>query len=203
MVYKKVVKRQIPEERGDLLSHLPDEILARRAAAGKIECFEELLKRYRVRVYRLCYRMAGNGEDAEDWTQECFVRVFQQLNSYNAERPFAPWLLRVISNTCINLAKTRTRRESMVHIGLPEEACSSEKEEPLQRALAGSEAQEIAEALDTLSPLLRQTLVLWAQEELTFRELGEALGVPLPTASARVQRALIHLRKRLVSSQEK
>ena len=181
------------------MSHLPDEVLARRAAAGKIECFEELLARYRIRVYRLCYRMAGNSEDAEDWTQECFVRVFQHVSGYNAERPFAPWLLRVVSNTCINLSKARTRRESRVQVGLASvEERASPAGDPLLRALATAEAQDLHQALDALSPLVRQTLILWAQEDLTFRELGEALGVPLPTVSARVQRALLQLRARLI-----
>jgi len=183
---------------------LSDEVLASRAAAGKIECFEELLARYRVRVYRLCYRMAGNAEDAEDWTQECFVRVYQQLGRYNAERPFTPWLMRVVANTCISLSKARMRRDSRVQVGLNTEMeQGSSEEDPLYRTLANAERQEIQEALDTLSPLVRQTLVLWAQEDLTFRELGEVLGAPLPTVSARVQRALLHLRARLLPENKK
>lgn len=186
------------------MSHLPDEVLARRAATGKIEYFEELLARYRVRVYRLCYRMAGNAEDAEDWTQECFVRVYQQLGRYNAERPFTPWLLRVTSNTCVNLARARSRRESRVQVGLAtEEEQASSQGDPLYRTLANVETQEIQEALETLSPLVRQTLILWAQEDLTFRELGDVLGVPLPTVSARVQRALVHLRERLLPREKR
>jgi RNA polymerase sigma-70 factor (ECF subfamily) len=58
---------------GSEVHDLPDEILARRAAEGRTDCFEEILSRYRDRVYRICYRMAGNAEDAEDWAQECFV----------------------------------------------------------------------------------------------------------------------------------
>ena len=186
------------------MSHLPDEILARRASTGKRECFEELLERYRVRVYRICYRVAGNAEDAEDWTQECFVRIHQNLGAYSADRPFAPWLLRVVSNTCINLGKARIRRESRVQVGFEsEEHRASPAEDPLCRAIAMAEKQEIYEALDTLSPLVRQTLILWAQEDLTFRELGETLGVPLPTVSARVQRALLHLRARLLPGNKK
>lgn len=180
------------------MSHLPDEVLARRAVSGKIECFEELLLRYRIRVYRLCYRMSGNGEDAEDWTQECFVRVYQNLNGYSSERPFVPWLLRVVSNTCINLAKSRTRRESRITVGLDSrEELASESGDPMDIVISTSENQEIQDALSTLSPIVRQTLILWAQEDLTFRELGEALGVPLPTVSARVHRALAQLREQL------
>jgi RNA polymerase sigma-70 factor (ECF subfamily) len=143
--------------------------------------------------------MSGNAEDAEDWTQECFVRVYQNLGAYSAGRPFAPWLLRVVSNTCINLGKARARRESRVQVGLAtEEERASSAGDPLRGAMAMAEKQEIHEALDTLSPLVRQTLILWAQEDLTFRELGEVMGVPQPTVSARVQRALLQLRARLL-----
>jgi RNA polymerase sigma-70 factor (ECF subfamily) len=198
------VEIAIVGERGDCVSDLPDEALARRAAAGNMECFEELLARYRVRVYRLCFRMTGNAEDAEDWTQECFVRVYQHLGSFNAERPFAPWLMRLVSNTCINLGKARARRESRVQVGLAaEEERASSAGDPLYKALASAETQEMQEALASLSPLVRQTIVLWAQEDLTFRELGEILGAPLPTVSARVRRALLHLRERLRSADRK
>src|SRR5947209_7908613 len=125
-----------------LASHLPDELLACRAAAGRLEAFEELLHRYRNRVYRICYRMAGNAEDAEDWAQECLVRVYRQLGRYDPEQPFAPWLLRVVANTCINLARTRAGRQEKVELGLEEESeAISLAPNPLHAALSGEEAQ--------------------------------------------------------------
>src|SRR5215470_11478064 len=115
---------------------LPDEHLARRVAAGHLEDFEELLRRYRHRVYRICYRMAGNAEDAEDWAQECFVRVYRQLGNYDARLPFAPWFLRVVSNTSINLAKARTCRERKLKLGLDEEQeRAAPDSDPMQTAL--------------------------------------------------------------------
>src|SRR5687768_15809701 len=102
--------------RSAIVSRLPDEDLARRAAAGHLDCFEELLSRYRDRVYRLCYRSAGNAEDAEDWAQECFLRAYRQLGRYDPAQPFAPWLLRVATNACINLATARDRRQKRVQL---------------------------------------------------------------------------------------
>jgi RNA polymerase sigma-70 factor (ECF subfamily) len=179
-------------------SHLPDELLARRAAGGRLEDFEELLRRYRKRVYRICYRMAGNAEDAEDWAQECFVRVYRQLAHYDARLPFAPWMLRVVSNTCINLIRARGVRQSKMEFGLDEEqGQQSAAPDPLQTALHGDEIRRVNAAISALSPPLRQAIVLRMGEELSFHELAATLGVPLQTAASRVRRALIQVRERL------
>lgn len=179
-------------------SHLPDELLACRAAAGRLDDFEELLRRYRNRVYRICYRMAGNAEDAEDWAQECLVRVYQQLGRYDPEQPFAPWLLRVVANTCVNLAKARARRQGKLELGLGEESQAiSLAPDPLRAALSGEEGRQVRAAVRLLPPALRQAVVLRVLEELSFRELAEVLGVPLQTAASRVRRGLLQVRERL------
>jgi RNA polymerase sigma-70 factor, ECF subfamily len=183
-------------------SHVLDELLAGRAAAGRREDFEELLRRYRNRVYRLCYQMAGNAEDAEDWAQECLVRVHRQLGRYDPEQPFAPWLLRVVANTCINLAKTRTRRQGRLELGLSEEDdYVAPDADPAQVALAGDEARRVRAAIEGLPPLLRQAVVLRVLEELSFRELAEVLGVPLQTAASQVRRGLMQIRERLARNE--
>lgn len=180
------------------MSHLPDEILARRAAVGRLECFEELLSRYRDRVYRICYRMAGNAEDAEDWAQECFVRIYQQLGHYNPERPFAAWLWRVVSNTCINQARGRTRHQDRLKLGLEEEiGPATPTTDPARMAMIHEDVRIALEALGSLSPVLRQALVLWATEDLTFRELAEVLGIKLTTAAQRVRRAMLQMRAQM------
>lgn len=181
-----------------LASHLPDEILAHRAAAGRREDYEEILTRYRDRVYRICYRMAGNAEDAEDWAQECFVRAYTQLGRYNALLPFAPWLLRVVSNTCINLAKSRLRVRSRLHIGeIGDFESPARGTNPMEIVADQGTRSVVAEAVGELPPLLRQAVVLRVQEDLSFKEIAEVLGVPLQTAASRVRRALMQVRERL------
>lgn len=183
-------------------SYLPDEDLARRAAEGHTEDFEELLQRYRTRIYRLCYRMAGNAEDAEDWAQECFVRCYRQLGSYKTAMPFAPWFLRVASNTCINLAKSRNVRWGRLNTEMKEEdKLEAPHSDPMQIALSGEETERIRCAVAALPPPLRQAISLRILEELSFKELASALGVPLQTAASRVRRAMAMVRARLESSE--
>lgn len=180
------------------LSHYSDELLAQRAAAADLEAFEELLRRYRRRVFRICYRMAANAEDAEDWAQECFVRVFRQLGSYNSRLPFAPWVLRVVSNTCVNLAQARSRHGSRLELGVDaEDIAVSPRPGPERELTAREELRTARAAIDGLPPLLRQALALRVEEELSFREVADVLGVPLQTAAARVRRALLQLRRAL------
>jgi RNA polymerase sigma factor (sigma-70 family) len=179
-------------------SHLPDELLAHRAAAGHLEAFEEILGRYRNPVYRLCYRSAANPEDADDWAQECFVRAYQKLGSYDPALPFRPWLLRLVTNTCINLARTRSRRQDRLELGFAEESEPfSTEPDPGQAVLAEEDARRVRAAVEVLPPPLRQAVVLRVLEELSFRELAEVLGVPLQTAASRVRRGLLQIRERL------
>ena len=129
-------------------SEMPDEALARHAAAGSLDDFEGLLRRYRKRVYCLCYRMAGNADDAEDWTQECFLRVYRQLARYNPKMPFAPWLLRVVSNSCVNLAKARHAQRGKLEAGFEDrQELAGAAPDPVQVALRTDEARQIQAAV--------------------------------------------------------
>ena len=175
-----------------------DEELARRAAAGRLDCFELLLKRYRDRVFRICYRCAGNAEDAEDWAQECFVRAFEQLHRFDPSYPFAPWFLRLVSNSCINLAKARARRP---HWDGDQDIVEQTPtyEEPLSQLVQTHEEQTILHAVGQLPPDMRVALTLRVVEELSFKEIAQILDVPLQTAATRVRRALEQVRRTLQS----
>ena len=187
------------EAKGIFVLSLPDEELARLAAGGRLDCFEELLARYRDRVYRICYRCAGNADDAEDWAQECFVRTFRQLGHFDPSLPFAPWLLRLVANTCINLAKARARHAEPCEPNFLAELAGADWEpDPLQKLVAGEEESVILGAIAGLPPALRIAVTLRVVDELSFRELSEVLGVPLQTAATRVRRALEQVRQTLM-----
>jgi RNA polymerase sigma-70 factor (ECF subfamily) len=142
--------------------------------------------------------MAGNAEDAEDWAQECFVHVYRQLAHYNPRLPFAPWLLHVVSNRCINLAKARHARQGNMQSRYEEEReLAGTAPDPLQVALRTDDVRQIHAAVASLAPPLRQAVALRIGEGLSFHELAQTLGVPLQTAASRVRRALMQIRERL------
>ena len=181
-----------------VLSHLPDELLAERAAAGRLDEFEELVRRYRTRVYRVCYRLAGNAEDAEDWAQECLVRVYQQLAHFDPAVPFGAWLTRVTWNAALNLVKSRQRRQNRLTLGLQDDAPGAASGcDPSRGVLAREDLRRVQAALDHLPDILREATVLRILEELSFSELAATLGVPLQTAAARVRRGLEQVRRQL------
>lgn len=183
------------------VSQLSDESLARRVAAGEVDGFAEILRRHRSRVFRVCYRMAGNAEDAEDWTQECFTRTYQQLPKYNASRPFSPWLWRVVANACINLANSRNRRQSHVDLGIDlMDNLPSTAPNPSKAAVDRDEALRLRSAVEDLSPPIREAIVLRIVEGMSLKELADAQGVPLQTAAARVRRGLMQARAKLEAS---
>lgn len=145
--------------------------------------------------------MAGNAEDAEDWTQECFVRTFNKLPKFNASLPFAPWLWRVVANACINLAQNRSRRQNHVDLGFDAlDDLPSTAPNPSAAAVDRDEALRLRAAVDELSPLIREAIVLRVVEGMSLRELADAQRVPLQTAAARVRRGLLQARAALEAS---
>ena len=130
------------------------------------------------------------------------MRAFGQLHHFNPSLPFAPWLLRLVSNNCINLAKARERRAKWWQpqwIAEQEEASlpANVQAEPFHQVMKDDEQQEILRAVNKLPPLLRVALTLRVVEDLSFREIAEVLDVPLQTAATRVRRALEQVRREL------
>jgi RNA polymerase sigma-70 factor (ECF subfamily) len=175
-----------------------DESLLTNAAAGQREALEELFGRYRVIAYRVAHRLLGNEADALDAVQEAFVKALVHLPSFQGRSSFKTWLLRVVSNASLDLGRQRGRREtlSMDAVGTkyredfeplihPEPARELERED-LRRKLH--------EALAQLPPAQRQTFVLHAEAELSYREVADTLGISIGTVMSRLYYARQRLR---------
>jgi RNA polymerase sigma-70 factor, ECF subfamily len=177
---------------------LSDESLLARFSHGEREALEELFGRYRTVAYRVAQRLLGNEADALDAVQEGFVKALTRLKSFQGRSSFKTWLLRVVSNAALDLGRQRQRREAL-SLDVPQPG-DQETLQPLTLSdpADGLERADLRrllqEALAVLSEAQRQTFVLHADGELTYREVADALGISIGTVMSRLYYARQKLR---------
>lgn len=172
-----------------------DATLVARVSRGDRAGLDELFRRYRGIAYRVAYRLLGNEADALDAVQEGFVKVIRHIDRFRGRSMLKTWVLRVVSNAALDLGRQRKRRKvrqaSVVSVFATEY-------DPGHR-LTGPERVELREriavALAALPEAQRQTFVLHVEGGLNYREVAEALRVPIGTVMSR----LFFARKRLQS----
>ena len=167
--------------------------------------FDALVRRFHRQAYNIAYRIAGNHADAEDLTQEAFLRAYRFFDRYNRQMPFENWLYRIISNVFIDEVRKRPKAkthsldqpianggETDVRLELPDFSCDPETmmlqtqlQEPLQRAL------------NALPVDFRQTVILADVEGMSYEEIAETMGCSLGTVRSRLHRGRKMLRNRL------
>ena len=180
----------------DRTDHDPAGARAPEGAAGHVPGWEEIVTEHSARVYRLAYRLTGNQHDAEDLTQETFLRVFRSLSTYSPGT-FEGWLHRITTNLFLD----QVRRKRRVRIDpwgdeterLPASSAST-PERGFEHANLDSDVQR---ALDALPPEFRAAVVLCDMEGLSYEEIGVTLGIKLGTVRSRIHRGRALLRASL------
>ncbi|MEU7565642.1 RNA polymerase sigma factor SigE [Streptomyces fradiae] len=158
--------------------------------------WEEIVSTHSARVYRLAYRLTGNQHDAEDLTQEVFVRVFRSLSTYTPGT-FEGWLHRITTNLFLDMVR---RRQRIRFDALGEDAAErlpSREPSPQQVFHDTHFDADVQQALDTLAPEFRAAVVLCDIEGLSYEEIAATLDVKLGTVRSRIHRGRSHLRKAL------
>jgi RNA polymerase sigma-70 factor (ECF subfamily) len=175
----------------------PDSTLVERCLSGDDSAWEDMVKTHSRRVYALCYRFTNKDSEAQDLTQEVFLRVFRTLKSFRSgEGSFVVWLTRVTRNLLIdNYRRTRLDRATdSIEEQLPmleERGTAASRTDGM---LAGREASELLQAaLARLSPELRETVILRDLEELEYKEIAQVLKVPEGTVKSRLNRGRAEL----------
>lgn len=182
-----------------------DQPLVRRCLRGDARAFEELVSRYEGSLYRLAWRMLRDGEEAHDVVQETFIRVFRALDTYDPNRKFSTWILRIATNLCID--RYRRRHMRLVSIDASED---DEDRKPIVLVDGGprpdathgrtSIAERLDELVQRLPPIYRAIIELRYKRGLAYEEIAEVLDVPLGTVKARLHRAHRHLKRLLEES---
>ena len=174
-----------------------DQGLLDRCLAGEDSAWEALLRDYTRKIYNLCYRFTGRVEEAEDVTQEVFIKVFQTLKSYDAAQgSFSTWLNRVARNHLVDHYR-RTRKDRVTSSLEDELPAAEEKPSPHMEPTGQVESRERREilqlALDKLSPDLREAVILRDLHDLDYEEIALVLKVPQGTVKSRINRGRLEL----------
>jgi RNA polymerase sigma-70 factor, ECF subfamily len=181
-----------------IVPFVSDDALLSKAAAGEREALDELFGRYRLLAYRVAHRLLGNEADALDAVQEAFVKALVHLPSFQGRSSFKTWMLRVVSNAALDLGRQRGRREALSMDGA--NAKFREENEPVIESDPAHELQrqdlrrKVDEALAQLPAAQRQTFVLHAEGELSYREVADILEISIGTVMSRLYYARQRLR---------
>ena len=159
-----------------------DAAAVRRVLAGETAAFETLIARHQRALYTLACRMLGNRDDARDAVQSALVKAYEHLASFDSRYRFFSWMYRIVVNECLNMQRARR----------PEDALSptlSTPGTPFDEAAAGQRSAQVRKALLQLTDDARAVIVLRHFGELSYDEIGEALGVPARTVKSRLHSA--------------
>ena len=175
----------------------PDAQLVQQCLQGDGSAWEELVRRHTRRIFNICYRFTGNSTEAEDLSQEVFLRVYRTLASYrSAYGGFATWMTSVTRNLLIDHYR-RTKRDRITDSLDDKMAVVENKESagrrPDQQALLGELSGQVQAALTRLSPELREAVILRDLQQLEYAEIRQVLAVPEGTVKSRINRGRIEL----------
>jgi len=183
----------------------PDVRLMLRVREDDIEAFNELLERYRARIFGHLYKLLSNRQDAEDLTQEVFLRLYRSRKRYQPTARFATWLFHITQNVARNALRSRRRRpcvrlealvapgEGMYLDGLLFDRCE-EPSRPVERAEV---AQHVRAAVSTLAGRQKTAVVLHQLEDRTYNEVAAQMDMSPEAAKSLLYRARNQLRESL------
>jgi RNA polymerase sigma-70 factor, ECF subfamily len=174
-------------------------MLVRRCISGDAAAWEEIVQRYHRRIYNICYRFVGSSDDAQDLAQEVFIKMYRTLSSYDVERgAFMTWMTTLTRNLLVDhFRKTKQDRltDSLDTTSSDHEDAMPISEQIPDRGLApdskvqSREAREaVHEALQKLSPELREAVILRDLQDMDYREIATVLKVPEGTVKSRINR---------------
>ncbi len=183
-------------------------LIVRRCISGDAAAWQEIVQRYHRRIYSICYRFAGSADDAQDLTQEVFIKMYRTLSSYDVERGgFMTWITTITRNLLVD----HFRKSKQDRITDSLDATPSEHEDsmplveqiqdkslpPDSRVQSRETGETVHRALQKLSPDLREAVILRDLQDLDYREIATVLKVPEGTVKSRINRGRAELARLL------
>jgi RNA polymerase sigma-70 factor (ECF subfamily) len=181
--------------------------LIERLRQRDLGAFEELVFRFERPIYRLCYRLLGDAEEARDATQETFLKIYRGLKGFRGESGLKTWIYRIAINQAMNQERWWRRRHRDETLSLNLSRADSEQTlgdliegnsaSPEEVAIANERERHLMRALGEMKAEYRAALILREIEELSYEEIAESLGISIGTVKSRIARGREELRRRL------
>ena len=172
---------------------LPDGDLVFKAQQGDLQAFDELVERYHGKIYGLTYNMTSNREDAEDLTQEVFVKAFNALPRFKGKSSFYTWVYRIAVNKTINYRKKRNRKRALSLDQFDQEIKTDDiyhdltaKGSPLRNLSLTELQKKLNEALQTLSEKHRTVVIMHDMQGIPHEEIAKVVGASVGTIRSRL-----------------
>lgn len=173
--------------------------LIQRCLAGDQDAWAEIVRQHWRKVFNIAYKFTGKHDEAEDLTQDVFVRIFRSLETFDRRANFQTWLVSVARNLCIDHYRSvRKERETIdrgVDAGTLSPAASTES--PMASLEQADRVALLRKALQALPPTLRSAVLLRDIEELTYQEIAERLKLPEGTVKSRINRGRTELARQI------
>lgn len=165
-----------------------DEQLVSAAQQGDMDAFSELVERYYPKLLRYGYRLLFNNSEVEDIVQEVFLKAYRNLQSFDVNRKFSPWIYRIAHNEFINYGKKFSRQFVDfldLEVLLPQLKSSVDLEKEYDRHQL---SEMLDQAVQKLDVKYREPLVLYAYDQLSYQDISEILHIPISTVGVRIKR---------------
>ena len=186
-----------PERRNQCMEPGEEAARLRESQQGSTQAFGQIVRGYQRAVHRVAYALTRNLGDADDVTQETFLRAWQAIGRFRIGEPLYPWLARIAMNASFSLLRSRKRRPEVAIDPLLEGGVQwSSGDDPAENAAASERNERLASAFATLSEEHRAVLALRVVEDLSYDEIARALRIPVGTVMSRLSRARAELRSR-------
>lgn len=176
--------------------------LLERCRRGDELAWEELVRRHQARVYGIALGYTGSGEEARDVAQEVFIRVWKRLDSCPSPELFQPWLVRIARNACVDHLRRRKARPPARDVPADElRTLAATGPDPEEHAAVESRRALVYRALQKLSEINREMILLKDVQGLALEEIAQMLNVPLGTVKSRTNRARLELARAVMALQ--
>lgn len=187
-----------------------DAVLVARCKGNDLTAFDEIVERYQHKIYGYVKRLVGNETDAEDITQEVFLKALNSLHRFREESSLQTWLFRIATNLCRDAHRRRQREKGWLSLWRQTDEQSETEEgsivdppddrfNPEKLLLREELGAILSEAMEQLPLAMREVLILHDVEQMPYEEIAQALGVPLGTVKSRLFHARARLRESLAS----